>query len=102
MQKKVKFYPVLSSNEQAMVEAIAKGFKLQTPYEFAHFQELAHRLKESAEKVIESLNPTAVENYIAALTAYKKLFDRIKGEKAKFDSDFDKECADLRKLIQEL
>jgi cytochrome c556 len=100
--KKVKFYPVLSANEQAMVEAIAKGYKMQTPYEFEQFQELAQRLKESAERAIESLNVASVGNYIATLTEYKKLLDRIKAEKVKFDADFDKECGNIRKLIQEL
>lgn len=100
--KKVKFYPILSSNELSMVEAIAKGYKLITPQEFSQFQELANYLKQSAEKAIESMNMTAVENYIATLTAYKKLFDRIKEEKAKFDATFDTQCANLRKLIQSL
>ena len=100
--KKVKFYPVLSSNEQLMVEAIAKGYKLTMPYEFSQFQELAVYLKQSAEKAIESMNMTSVENYISTLTAYKKLFDRIKEEKAKFDATYDTQCASLRKLIQGL
>lgn len=100
--KKIKFYPVLSSNEQLMVEAIAKGFKLTTPYEFSQFQELATYLKQGAEKAIESMNTTAVENYISTLTAYKKLFDRIKEEKAKFDATYDSQCSNLRKLIQSL
>lgn len=100
--KKVKFYPVLSSNEQLMVEALAKGYKLTMPYEFSQFQELAVYLKQGAEKAMESMNVTAVENYISTLTAYKKLFDRIKEEKSKFDANYDTQCANLRKLIQSL
>lgn len=100
--KKVKFYPVLNSNEKMMVEAIAKGFKLDTPYEFDDFQNIANLLKGAAEKAIANMNVSAVKQYIATLTAFGDLFTRIKEERAKFDANFDKECNDLRKLMQRL
>lgn len=102
MQKKVKFYPVLNSNEKMMIEAMAKGLKLEMPYEFDEFQQLANRLKEAAEKAIASANSSAVKQYISTLNAFSALFTRIKEERAKFDANFDRECADLRKLIQSL
>ena len=102
MQQNVKFYPVLNSKEKAMVEAIAKGYNLTMPYEFEQFQQLANRLKESAAKAIESANPSYVASYTSTLTAFGALFTRIKEERAKFEANFDKECANLRKLIQEL
>ena len=100
--KKVKFYPVLNSNEKMMVEAIAKGFKLDMPYEFDEFQNIANCLKAAAEKAITTMNVSAVKQYISTLTAFNALFTRIKEERAKFDANFDKECADLRKLMQSL
>lgn len=100
--KKVKFYPVLNSNEKMMVEAIAKGFKLDMPYEFDEFQNIANCLKAAAEKAITTMNVSAVKQYISTLTAFNALFTRIKEERAKFDAHFDKECADLRKLMQSL
>lgn len=99
---KVKFYPVLNSNEKMMVEAIAKGFKLDMPYEFDEFQNIANCLKAAAEKAIATMNVSAVKQYISTLTAFGALFTRIKEERAKFDANFDKECADLRKLMQSL
>lgn len=100
--KKVKFYPVLNSNEKMMVEAIAKGFKLDMPYEFDEFQNIANCLKAAAEKAITTMNVSAVKQYISTLTAFNALFTRIKEERTKFDANFDKECADLRKLMQSL
>lgn len=100
--KKVKFYPVLNSNEKMMIEALARGFKLEMPYEFNDFQNLANCLKESAEKAIASMNSSAVKQYISTLTAFNALFTRIKEERAKFDANFDKDCNDLRKLVQSL
>ena len=100
MQKKVKFYPVLNSNEKMTIEAIAKSLKLDMPYEFDEFQNLANRLKEAADKAIVSMNSSAVKQYIATLNTFNTLFTRIKEERAKFDANFDRECAELRKLIQ--
>lgn len=100
--KKVKFYPVLNSNEKMMVEAIAKGFKIDTPYEFDDFQNIANCLKTAADKAIANMNVSAVKQYISTLTAFGALFTRIKEERAKFDANFDKECNELRKLIQSL
>jgi hypothetical protein len=101
-QKTAKFYPVLSEKDKTFVESLAKGFSLQTPYEFAQFQELALCLAQGAEKAIASMNVLAVRNYTATVTAYSTLFNRIKEEKAKFDAEFDKDCVKLRKLIQSL
>lgn len=102
MQQKIKFYPVLTDKEHILVEALAKGFKLGMPYEFSQFQALADKLKEAAEQAINSMNTTAVQNYISTLTAYKQLFDRIKAQKGEFDASYDKACTNLRKLIQSL
>lgn len=100
--KKAKFYPILNSNEKMMIEAIAKGFKLETPYEFDDFQTIANCLKAAADKAIATMNTAAVKQYISTLTSFNALFTRIKEERAKFESDFEKQCNELRKLIQSL
>lgn len=97
-----KFYPTLSSGQEATLKNIANDLEVKTPVEFADFIAFKQVLKDAGEAAIANENIPRMRAVTRYITTFNGIFTAVEEQRGKYEKEKDETAVALRKLLNEL